>query len=245
MVATGSKSIKVAATPDLLSLARSIASAKPPVDIPYTRLKLIADVIIGRQACAAWYAAQSGLGVQAERSKESHPHFIEVLKNVYGILLSAHKSQRMDKAATVKPRLNLTTDSEAAKSLSNIFSRLNVEEPSDTPLGNTNTSERSATLGSAQAAVSTNAAAQECNLSSYDELRFLLWFFLQEMHDTRQWVRAIWQDFAANKISFLVAVRSQIRLPESCAARTTPWYVRIQSSRTLMASLKSWVSTSV
>jgi len=105
--------------------------------VPGAILELLTDVIAGRQFCANLYAAQAASDppetTVSEQSIKSHSHFVEVLQQVYTVLRDTCNSQRVEKhTALVEPE---RPEVKAKDSLPNSFAHLDVEQPSDSPLG--------------------------------------------------------------------------------------------------------------
>lgn len=195
----------VISTRDLLRFARAIANAQSPVDIPTAILELLADVITGRQICANWYAGQVP-GVSTEdatidSSNKSHTHFVGVLQDIYDMLKSARKSQKAEKAS-IKPKAAASkeTEADAKESLANLFVGLELEQPSDNPLGHA--PPQSAT-DSPEDSAAANAADSSLELDDHAEKEFALWCFLKDLQEIRVYLRENWEDYAKGGVSFL------------------------------------------
>ncbi|KAK5127815.1 hypothetical protein LTR85_004931 [Meristemomyces frigidus] len=191
-------------THGLIDLATAIATAQPPSDIPAAMLELIADVINGRRVCADWYTAQPSATTLAPDSNKSHRHFISVLQDLYDVLKAARKAQKSEAPPIPGPPPTLcSAEVPSRESLTNLFERLHVEEPSDDPLGGPppkdGTSSRSGRRG--LGAVSENAL----ELDEEEEKRFAVWCFLQDMREIRQFVRGVWEEYRDRRLSFYAA----------------------------------------
>ncbi|KAK5170244.1 uncharacterized protein LTR77_004830 [Saxophila tyrrhenica] len=137
---SGSQADRKLKTQDLLKLAQAIADADPPLDVPDTVIGVLEDVIAGHEQCANWYAALED-GGKLQKQNESHRFFIEVLKRILKLLTSA----RAKLVSTAKPTVNrMSTQSKSKKkkkadndtngtadAISNLFSLLQVEDPTD------------------------------------------------------------------------------------------------------------------
>ena len=190
-------------TSDLIQFARNIAAAKPPVEVSNATLELLANVIVGRRACAAFYIAQ--VGAERDKSNKTHRHFIVILENVYGVLLAAQKTQTAGQPLPTRaPKLTQDTDDNAKKSLCNMFAGLEVEEPTGDSLGTSAPAEGS-TKRFTPPDPRRTATAATLKLESDEEKRFVLWSFLQDMHEVRLWLWAVWCDYSTERSSFLVA----------------------------------------
>ncbi|KAK5127823.1 hypothetical protein LTR85_004939 [Meristemomyces frigidus] len=81
------------------------------------------------------------------------------------------------------------------KAMTNLFSQLEVEEPSAAPLG-----------AQPKTQLPKNAAkVQEYDLADEEDNAFALWCFLEDLNDVRTFVRNTWHEFAAGDISFVAA----------------------------------------
>lgn len=110
-------------THELKKLAVLIADSDPPVGVPRDILRVLKDVIAGRQACASWYASQAIAEVtELQSQNDSHAHFIAVLEQVQDILRRAQVDE-----GTQEPSRPLQTTN-ASEKLSNIFGVLDLED---------------------------------------------------------------------------------------------------------------------
>lgn len=107
-------------TYELEKLAQIIADSDPPVGVPQDILRVLEDVIAGRQACAGWYASQAIDNMtELAGQNASHAHFIAVLRNVQTILCKSN-------GADPSPSGSMTHNE--ADAPSNIFSVLDLDE---------------------------------------------------------------------------------------------------------------------
>jgi len=104
--------------------------------VPVDKLGILADVIKGREVCAAWYAAQPVKpGGKLEEERVSHAYFIKVLREAYDLL------GQVDPRRILRPaeRARCKKQQEAEKmgqgdKLTNLFAHLQVDEPSEQTL---------------------------------------------------------------------------------------------------------------
>ena len=114
---------------ELINYAVTIRDAQQRVsateaDVPLAILALLEAVIDGRQASAQWHATRHDSDIE---SNESHQYFITALKQIRSILKPLVATS--EGAPRAKP------EETVASKLANIFSQLDVQEPSATPLG--------------------------------------------------------------------------------------------------------------
>ncbi|KAK4548195.1 hypothetical protein LTR36_010064 [Oleoguttula mirabilis] len=200
---------------ELIRLAEAIASASPSVEIPSDILHVARDVIAGRQVCAEWYSGQamqesSKLGEQ----DLAHRHFVTVLQDVLVILTDASEKQtasdvpaEADKGAkqTSVParrkstRIPMAAESADGPAMANLFSQLEVEEPSASPLGAQPNAQQQ------KQQPKKVAKDKEYGMAQEDDTVFALWCFLEDLNDVRTYVRDTWREFAAGDVSFVAA----------------------------------------
>ncbi|KAK4498022.1 hypothetical protein PRZ48_010678 [Zasmidium cellare] len=191
-----SKPVSVAArsqvqvkTKELLELTSIIVTTEPPISIPLEILVVLEDVINLRQASANWYATQS----VSHTGNDGHTFFIKILQEIHGLLSSAKgtpdRKNEQTTLANGKQKSRKQKDS-----LSNLFECLELEEPSDTPLGHKSGSQVS-------------QKDFECKDFEDDEEdeAFALWCYLADANDTRQFVRQMWLDYRSGDLSLGVA----------------------------------------
>jgi len=187
-------------TQELLKLAEAIAKSQPLVDIPDTITQIAKDVIAGREECAEWYSAQA-LGGDVERENESHRYFIMVLQKILKLLSEARatrpKSETEPKARKSKAKREARPPVQDDE-LSNLFDCLDIEEPSDSPLGDQ--------VVSAVIRMPNTTKVVHFKLEKEDaDTAFATWCFLQDLNDVHGFVREIWLEYSRGVISFLVA----------------------------------------
>lgn len=181
----------------LVSLAEIIVSAhsvphclSAGFEITSTVIELVQKVIDGRQASADWYANQPASD-EAETENEAHQFFIETLRKVHCLLTSV-QVQKFPGIAKKKSTPRASAD------MNNLFSKLELEEPSDLPLGSTPVScgqlpKSHATLPNVT--LDKDAGAQA----------FALYCHLEDLRDVRSYIREVWLDYASGEISLITA----------------------------------------
>ncbi|EME79336.1 uncharacterized protein MYCFIDRAFT_79567 [Pseudocercospora fijiensis CIRAD86] len=176
---------------DLMSLAKIITSADATV--PLAIVELLVKVIEGRKACAVFYASQHSSDVAANNS---HLFFIQILEDVHKQLAAL----RAPPAKCEFPQARSQETKSSAKSLeselSNIFARLEVEEPSATPLGSAPSPNQKATTPE-----STNVVLED----DAQDAAFALWCHCEDLRDLRRYVQDVWQQYARGEVSLLAA----------------------------------------
>ncbi|KAK5119636.1 hypothetical protein LTR85_007465 [Meristemomyces frigidus] len=182
-------------TRELVTLANIIASAKPPVAIPTSILEVARDVITGITVCAEWYASQTFAEHSAEQN-DGHAYFIGILREVRDILSSAQSVQSPlpGKANSKKRKDGVSTKD----GLTNLFACLEIEEPSDAPLGK---------AAKAKPAKATSMPARrETKFNLKDEaedMAFEIWCLLQDLDDVRAFVCDTWAAYAKGHVSLM------------------------------------------
>lgn len=159
-------------------------------------MRLLEEIIEGRQACADWYALQPKTE-DLDRENEGHQFFIEVLRDVYKLLSSLVPPATTEGADQPKSRHNRTLK-EVDSDLTNPFALLEIEEPSATPLGQ----EPDPAASFASTSKKSNVHFEE---DDKDDTAFRLFCFLEDARDIRKFVKETWQEYARGNISMLVA----------------------------------------
>lgn len=184
----------------LVSLAEVIVSthrtSNPlPTGITTTSTitKLIREVIDGRQASADWYATQP-TSDEAELGNEAHRFFIEILREIHSLLISV---QQPKKTAS-DSHSNSSTSKNAEQDINNLFSQLELEEPSASPLGNAQKLARQ--LPKSRTPIAKIALDDEAG-----NKEFALYCHLEDLRDVRQYIRGVWLDYASGAVSLLTA----------------------------------------
>lgn len=173
---------------ELLRLAELIAHSNPPLTVPIRLLEVLEDVIAGRQECGHWYSSQA-IDEDTDLAKQNHSHafLVTVLRKVQGHLKKLSPAE-------APPR---TPDSDAASKqdeLKNLFTYLELEEPSSAPLGN------SGPLKSAK-----ESGTPKFVLEDQDNVNFALWCHLADLNETRSYLVDLWSEYRRGDISIEVA----------------------------------------
>ncbi|KAK5127814.1 hypothetical protein LTR85_004930 [Meristemomyces frigidus] len=187
----------------MLRFTNAIANAT--IEIPAAVLELLADVISGRKVCADWYTAQvissNGDASTTEESNKGHAHFLEVLQETYDVLKAARKRQKVAKwHSPPEKSADVEREAEAKESLPSLFAQLEVEEPSENPLGD----EPSPTFQQ-QDEHEQQPEYHSLEVDDSAEKEFALWCFLEDLHEIRTYLRSIWSDYATGELSFMTA----------------------------------------
>lgn len=180
---------------ELALLAEAIASAEPPIDIPSTILDVVNEVIAGRKSCAGWYAAQSATeGDEMARENAGHAHFIRILEKVQDTLTSTKKAQAKSNSTTTSAKSAGTTSTGAKKNedLTNLFTCLEVEEPSVSA-----TAERTSAPSSK---VHENVAFE---VQDGGDQAFAIWCLFEDLYDIRSFVIDTWFEYSNGDVSLL------------------------------------------
>lgn len=186
-------------THELLTLAKVIAAAKQST-VPAGILEVLQDVISGRQSCAGWYASQTTEddSEMVDRN-ETHLHFVSILQTVLGYLsgLKVTLGSEIEQAKTTKgknkrKKKNAGEPTSQHNDLRNLFQYLDVEEPTESSLGQTGPPK--------------TAAGPDYELENDQEMDFFaLWCHLQDMSDTRFFLTALWLEYRRGDITIEVA----------------------------------------
>lgn len=177
---TSNATIKVP-TRQLVTFAKIIASSSEKVDGVEEILLIAKDVVEGRQVCADWYAMLDTK--ELETQNESHQHFIEVLRQVNDTLKCKCARQKKTNKATGKAPTRGESETTSSSELRNLFSMLEVEEPSTTPLGTTGPAKKNGR-------VADGGPCFELEDTGEEKL-FAIWCLLKDMAEMREFVRGI------------------------------------------------------
>lgn len=163
-------------------------------------MQVVEEVIRGRQVCAEWYASQTVKeDSDLRRQNDAHNHFIGVLKEVHHILAAAVKP-----SGKPQPQASDNLKEAHLDTLNNLFAHLDVEEPSETPLGSA-----PSVVPDKPAAKTTHKGPQKTTYELLedegDSLAFELWCILQDMSDVRDFLRQTWTEYSKGKVSLLAA----------------------------------------
>ncbi|KAK5720427.1 hypothetical protein LTR17_014984 [Elasticomyces elasticus] len=185
-------------TRHLVAFATAITSATPLVAVPTYILRLLEDVIVGRQYCADWYAAQpSEEDGDMSKQNEGHAHFIAVLENVLSLLSVCTVQQRPR-----QPSAPAATSPDPSRGLHSLFATLEIEETSaDAFEANTVPS----TLASESCGSDTDATDFVFSDEGSSSLAFEAWCLLQDLYDVRASVRHTWHEYSRGEVSVFAA----------------------------------------
>ncbi|KAK5138221.1 hypothetical protein LTR08_004917 [Meristemomyces frigidus] len=187
---------------DLLRFATIIARSS--VEIPAAILELLLEVMSSRQYCADWFSAQSLSGPEdataVESSNQSHRHFVTVLQQTHELLKAARKEQRVGRGTSRNEAAAASrAGAEAEEGLSSRFAQLEVEEPSESPLG----AEPYRRPAQDELAQLTDCATLDVDDGA--EKEFAIWCLLEDLYELRTYLRATWSDYATGTLSFVTA----------------------------------------
>lgn len=195
-----SASIKVR-TRELIALARAIANARSPIELPASVLQICADVIAGLGSCAEWYAAQAIQDdTKLAEQNRTHAFFIDTLRMVHEILSSCKQAEMPGKPANAT-KASKKKAKAATSELENLFAHLEVEEPSMSPLR-----EEGSKSDSASQACHMLAKAETNLEQEGDDQALAIWCLLQDLNDVRKFVVDTWSEFARGETSLMAAV---------------------------------------
>ncbi|KAF2206347.1 hypothetical protein CERZMDRAFT_89369 [Cercospora zeae-maydis SCOH1-5] len=177
---------------DLLSFAQTISNATPKLELPANIASTLSDVIYLRQQAHEWYTSLDRDGHAADKDRiasinASHKFFIDVLKRVRTVLLSLAAKKTASDQQQQQEQKFLDSD------LANIFASLDLEEPSDSPLGSVCSTDTS------------NATGNIFTEKPEDERPFKLWCMLEDFRDIRLYTRQLWRRYHNGELTFPVA----------------------------------------
>ncbi|KAK4889285.1 hypothetical protein LTR27_011891 [Elasticomyces elasticus] len=195
-------------TRELRKLAEVITDSDPPVQVPAALIKVLDDVIAGREECASWYAAQAiDDATKLAAQNETHAHFIGILKEVRE-LLRKNAEQTTEPPRVVNKSKKGKKASSVIKHVANFFEHLDLEDPSASPLGDG----PPPTYTESQACFSLDASPRDhftdvkFEIENPDESdAFALWCYLQDLNDIRSSIKATWCEYAKGEITLDVA----------------------------------------
>lgn len=189
-------------TRELLALAKTIAAVKE-VTVPAGILDILQDVIDGRRSCAGWYSSQTlEADTDLASQNESHLYFISILLSIQkdlagmpvtpGSEINPIKTGKSSKKGKSKKAGKAATEVEDMR---NLFGYLDVEEPSDMPLG--------------QGGPFKSGSMPErldYELESEQETdAFALWCHLKDMSDTRIFLMGLWLEYRRGDITIEIS----------------------------------------
>ncbi|KAK4499194.1 hypothetical protein PRZ48_009707 [Zasmidium cellare] len=191
--AAPSRSTKRITTRDIISFAEAISTSSALV--PAAIIRLLEEVIEGRQACADWYALQPLTKDLAEEN-ESHAFFIGVLRQVLGLLSEiAQPECRSNKETKPSSKKQKKSLNDLGCDFNNLFAQLELEEPSDEPLGQASISEITIEAGNKKSRISLD------DDDSKDDTAFRLFCFLEDAKDVRIFLNEAWREYERGDIS--------------------------------------------
>ncbi|KAK3719294.1 hypothetical protein LTR37_004513 [Vermiconidia calcicola] len=219
---------KITRTRDLLQLANLISTADPPPEISRPILSLAEDVIQTRKSCAEWYSTRSN-SIYHEQN-ESHQYFIQILEDVLEALKQANTKYNASRQPSIdQPSLNANKGTD---SLSNMFTNLEVEEPTADEL------ELISVTPPVSAIDAPLTSALEHDAVAEKELA--LWCFFRDMKDLRSFVKATWKNYQAGKVSYLISsnvTNEAIGTMRRMAEKFSQKYVDVKGYRDTLRSL--------
>lgn len=189
----------------LLKCADAIVSRMP--HIPGSMVDITDDVIRGRQVYADLFSSSRVEGQKPDASDISHQHFIDALHTIHKQLKEARKKQKVGKegnkgfgiplatppATPLSPVKNSQFTLPRERSLQSLFKHLEVDEPTDRPFS---TPEKQKKPAAAPIPVKHSIA-----IDPVAESRFALLCFLEDMADIHSFIRDLWEDVVAGKVS--------------------------------------------
>lgn len=163
-----------------------------------------------------------------------HRYFIEVLREIHNILLTASRRWRsttQPAARTPAPKPTKDTEREAKTSLANLFENLEFEQTSQEPLGS---EPQLASRTSSPPKPATECAYGSLEIDDRSEAEFALWCFLRDLHDLKDFVRASWKQYSDGELSFFAASAVTntafgiMRRAGEEVSKTHPWFYNLQ-----------------
>ena len=179
-------------TTDLLKLAKAIAASS--ITIPQEILTIAKDVIARREAFANFYGVWTNSeDTNGRDSNKRHRHFIHVLREITQLLHRGYDTA----SHTRYLKAQRSSDEQDHIGFSNLFSGLEVEEPSMTPLAAPSDDQLEFKTGKE----APYAVEFELQDSDADEV-FAIWCLLTDFRDLRKYVEVVWTDFKSGTLSF-------------------------------------------
>ncbi|KAK3697968.1 hypothetical protein LTR37_017192 [Vermiconidia calcicola] len=219
---------KITRTKDLLQLANLISTADPPPEISRPILSLTEGVIQTRKSCAEWYSTRSN-SIYHEQNG-SHQYFIQILEDVLEALKQANTKYNGSRQPSIdQPSLNANKGTD---SLSNMFTNLEVEEPTADELELISVTPPVSAIDAPWTSTLEHDAAAEKELA--------LWCFFRDMKDLRSFVQATWKDYQAGEVSYLISsnvTNKAIGIMRRMAEKFSQKYVDVKDYRDTLRSL--------
>ncbi|EPS44592.1 hypothetical protein H072_1424 [Dactylellina haptotyla CBS 200.50] len=177
---------------DLIGLAKAAfnKNIKPPEGFMY----ILNDVINARSRCAKWYRLQ--YTSDSHRSHQSHEHFIQILKDIYGIF------KLMETIPDAKETKLGNMDKETAETpkLANLYEYLEHEKPLDG---------KSKCYASDYFATERRPGKPQLTFkqeeSILEEQLFALFCYFKDSAKIRKFIGEVWDDYAKGKSSLTAA----------------------------------------
>ncbi|KAM7189245.1 hypothetical protein V8F20_010249 [Naviculisporaceae sp. PSN 640] len=190
-------------TQEMIKLARIVAAPSPTCQVPSEVLYILEDVIRARNHYAKWHEKMGGNNPHTVKQNSTHRYFILVLQKVHevlsGLMISPDRVPPDEKTpgninAGSLPKTRPDTNSET---LSNLFDRLELEEPSSLSHGNDPADKPTA---------DTRPRKTDIRIKKQHKDRaFAIFCFLQDLYDVKEFVHQTWRDFCNREVSFRVA----------------------------------------
>lgn len=180
-------------TRELIELAKAIIDTKPPIEVPREIIKVLQDVIAGREQCAEFYATQAmNKDTDMAASNEMHGFFIDILKKIQSTLKCGAPDDEVEKSVKVptdkskkksKKRSNPKTDE-----VQGLLESLELENNDES-----------------YAADQPDQTPEYILDDEKDDDAFAPWCFLADLNDIRAWVKTVWENFRDGKVSLMAA----------------------------------------
>ena len=188
---------------DFLPMAKAIAGfRRPPVEVPWSFVKVAKRVLVARRRCTSWFQQQPQDGM-TDLKNQSHLHFINILERVVEVLTprfaNAPTAQKQSKAPARHTDTGVPRD--LNKDALNRFEALSVEETvTDDEVTMPLPSESSPTLQKASKIV-----FESEKVSDDEELLFACFCLLEDLNKIRSYLSDVWKKFLCQETSLVTA----------------------------------------
>lgn len=192
---------------DFTALANYIVGFdKPPVEVPSNLFSAFGRAIGARKRCASWFQKQAKSDDTVRESNHMHRYFIGVLEKTLVALRPRCAPERLeDPLMKAAQEESLSSEAPLPIELSNMFSALELEEPSEAIQEIPTTSKaqsprpKPAKENGAQYEVEFEAESLE------QEMFFAAYCLFADLNDIRTHIKGLWTEYDEGKINLITA----------------------------------------
>ncbi|KAL9620997.1 MAG: hypothetical protein Q9160_004515 [Pyrenula sp. 1 TL-2023] len=192
---------------DFTELANYIvAFDRPPVEVPSNLFSAFGRAIGARKRCASWFQKQAKSDDTVRESNRMHSYFIGVLEKTLVALRPRCAPERLeDPLMKAAQDQSLSSEAPLPIELSNMFSALELEEPSD-PMQEMPTAAKAQSERSKSA--KQNIALYEVEFEAeilQQEMFFAAYCLFADLNDIRTYIKGLWTEYDEGKVNLITA----------------------------------------